>query len=172
MRYAEQHPRTFEWAYVSRGVHEIGSERAMATTRVRTRVHVWHEEILVHEIPDMEAVSPDRRENKLAELFITGPAPQLTQPSHHVLLIFFFLFLSLFISFSLGASLIAQLSGSPSRRRRTTCRRTNFERSSRDSRTGGCFCHNAGSFNNEGVHPMCDLLRLIPVSYVRLRLFL
>lgn len=98
---AQQHPPTFEWTYVSRGVHEIESKRTVATTRVHIRMHVWREEILVHEIPDMEAVSPDRRENKFAELFITGPAPQLTQQSHHVLLIFssfFFLSSSRFLS--------------------------------------------------------------------------
>lgn len=135
---AERHPRTFEWAYVFvRDVHEIGPERAAAATRARICVHapahVWREEILLHEIPDMEVVSPDRRKNKLAELFITGPAPQLTQQSlqpprspHFFLPLSLFLFLS--VSFSLDESLIAQLSGSPSRRRRTTCRRTNFER--------------------------------------------
>lgn len=30
-------------------------------------------------IPDMEVVSPDRRENKLMGLFISSPAPNVTQ---------------------------------------------------------------------------------------------
>lgn len=109
----------------SRGVHEIGpvvSERWPRHVHAHACTHMWREEILVHEIPDMEAVSPARRENKIAELFITGPAPQLTQQSQQSRsphFFFLFLSLSLFVSFSLGASLIAQLSGSPSRRRRS-----------------------------------------------------
>lgn len=72
----------FEWVCVLRRSRDQTGAKPVAATRARIRVHapvhVWREEIL-HKIPDMEAVSPDRCENKLAELFITGPALQLTQ---------------------------------------------------------------------------------------------
>lgn len=119
----------------------------------------------------MEAVSPDRRENKLAGLFITGPAPQLTQQSLQLpRFAHFFSFFFFFPFHFLGADLIAQLSGFTSQRRRTTYRRTNFERiATREPEV--VFAIMQGRSIMRGFI-RCDLPRLIPVPYVRLKLFL